>query len=751
MPLDVLVTTPSGPFGELIRLTLEADPEFRCTLLDNSGELRSTLQESTFQALIFDCSFLQPDPTQVSALLKDEFPGIALLLIPSDHRMDSTAIRSIPAAGYVSRPFDSSILQATVRAAIQKKRTPVAVDPSPEPIIRKDTSWWNAFQVGILETAATGGLIIQNGLVIASTPGISAALQQQVTASVLRFWNPDESSDLMRYVKDLVTGQEWMMYASKVEDGSVLALLFQPQTPVTKVRSQTLNMAKEISTLMVKPAVQEKTSEVRFFESPEPPKLHEILGQKLEPEAPRVIKNSFPVEWFREADLPEFNQSSEKGNPEQEANTSDQVPYTPADETEKFEQTNSGKTPVGISADEPDAEKSNKLTEEPEPVESSSAYDRLEQSPVETINSNVPISPVEIQEKPLTSTVESEKEHFPSVDLTVEPYVDNGLDSMQPIPLGRKKENLTSSVNTSTEKKLDNPADQHPPVEITQPLVRQIREEPNESIPVDKEINPEVSADSGLDQEPELSSSGDMEEKKAVAPMEEEILDRYLSYVDTAQEKVEIDSEPIPETQSQMAPLDKEQAPVNETIHTGFTEPVITPFAAEDTKEDASVESSESSVAGVSPLQASLQPPDDNLLLKMNHLEEPDHEVETETYTVAMVPRLESTILHRQLAGILNQTMSRLCLAFNWKLDNLTIRPTYMQWMVTIPVSIAPEDMVNIVKKETTQEIKKSGFVESATEEEFWASESMSAPGKDFIPSIHWQNFILRRKTHEIA
>jgi len=384
-------------------------------------------------------------------------------------------------------------------------------------------------------------------------------------------------------------------------------------------------------------------------------------------------------------------------------------------------------------------------------VESSSAYDRLEQSPVETINSNVPISPVEIQEKPLTSTVESEKEHFPSVDLTVEPYVDNGLDSMQPIPLGRKKENLTSSVNTSTEKKLDNPADQHPPVEITQPLVRQIREEPNESIPVDKEINPEVSADSGLDQEPELSSSGDMEEKKAVAPMEEEILDRYLSYVDTAQEKVEIDSEPIPETQSQMAPLDKEQAPVNETIHTGFTEPVITPFAAEDTKEDASVESSESSVAGVSPLQASLQPPDDNLLSKMNHLEEPDHEVETETYTVAMVPRLESTILHRQLAGILNQTMSRLCLAFNWKLDNLTIRPTYMQWMVTIPVSIAPEDMVNIVKKETTQEIKKSGFVESATEEEFWASESMSAPGKDFIPSIHWQNFILRRKTHEIA
>lgn len=186
MQLEVLIVTPSGPFGELIRLTLEADPEFHCAMLDNSGDLRATLQVKPCQAVIYDCSFPQPTPPQVVTTLHEEFPETAILLIPTDNRSE----KSIPADGWVTRPFDASSLADAVRNAINKRLHPEAIKLISREPQQKPASWWNAFQSGIRETTADSGLMIQNGLVIASTPNLSSALQQQVTASVFTLLEP---------------------------------------------------------------------------------------------------------------------------------------------------------------------------------------------------------------------------------------------------------------------------------------------------------------------------------------------------------------------------------------------------------------------------------------------------------------------------------------------------------------------------------------------------------------------------------
>src|SRR5512133_2439165 len=101
MQLEVLIATPSGPFGELIRLTLEADPEFHCSLLDNSGELGVTLQDGAYQAVIFDCSFLQPEPAQVVADFNEKYHTTALLLVPAENRADITPLQGLRADGLI--------------------------------------------------------------------------------------------------------------------------------------------------------------------------------------------------------------------------------------------------------------------------------------------------------------------------------------------------------------------------------------------------------------------------------------------------------------------------------------------------------------------------------------------------------------------------------------------------------------------------------------------------------------------------
>ena len=142
-----------------------------------------------------------------------------------------------------------------------------------------------------------------------------------------------------------------------------------------------------------------------------------------------------------------------------------------------------------------------------------------------------------------------------------------------------------------------------------------------------------------------------------------------------------------------------------------------------------------------------------DLFARMNQLQTATKNEETETITVAFIPWQESFILHRQIASTLNQRMNKLCQAFGWKLENLTIRPTYMQFTVTITNLFSPEDMVGIVRQQTSQALNENlpDLQLPANLEDIWAPENMMAAGKEFVPSNHWQNFINRRKTNEIA
>ncbi len=770
MPLDVLIATPSGPFGELIRLTLEVDPEFHCSILDNGGEIRSTLQNGTYQAVIFDCSFPHPEPRQVVSQIKDEFPSVALLLAPPENRQDITLLQGLQADGLISRLFDASVLPDMVKTVIQNKTiqsVPMAQsDPGP-----KSDSWWTAFQTGIQDTAASSGMIVQNGMVIACTPDTSTALQQQVTASVMRFWNPADLADLMRYVKDLVTGQEWMMYASQASDNAVLVLLFLPQTPVTKVRAQTLKLAKEISVQMSKPAVPQPRPEIQYLESSEPPRLHEILGEKTDEGTPRIIKNGFPVEWFKEADLPEFNSPDQivietSGAPDPKISETVSAMFTPISNDDLVQ-----KSTISTSDDAPTPEII------PLEMESESSSEIPLSESTSQPSSEVVLFPGQTAEVLNTDsasipTNNLDLGNIQPVDLIPNPLDDNGLDSMQAISLETKKTDEFSEKNEETtagENLSESGRDVYTEhrEEISKPQSDILEEHlPSVELPFESQST-----------EP-LESTGEVVERfepsgDAIEAVEEEIptanipgLNVQEDYLEALHEIESLIPEPGGATVEfsgfDFGQSEKvfEESPSVMPILEGATEildaksdnaEVLETPLASPAGEERLVKTDEIPV--IEAEQEMVKESVDDLYTRMNELQSSSSKEDSETYTVALIPRSESMILQRQTAGSLNQAMTRLCLAFNWKLENLTIRPTYMQWTVTIPISLSPDDMIGIVRKETTLELSKTSPDNPLIGDlqEFWASESMSATGKDFTPSIRWQNFILRRKFHEIA
>lgn len=771
MPIDVLIATPSGPFGELIRLSLEADPQFKCAIINDSIEVLSGFTHTEAAAVIFDCSFHDIDPVEIVDLIRHKSPSPTILLVPPENRPDLNVLQRAHPDGLITRPFDASVLPEQVLSAINKKNTRPLKTGNAENSAKRET-WWNTFQTGIKETAASNGMIVQNGMIIASTPGASTALQQQVNASVLRFWNPKDSADLMRYVKDLVTGQEWMMYATHAAENAVLILLFLPQTPITKVRSQTIKLARDISAGMTK--LRMPKPDDGFLETSEPPRLHEILGEEQTGILSRDIKKEFPVEWFKEADLPTSDSMAMPDLSRMEENRTSVSSELKAEEEISLSDYEQQDTNMEDSQEEEELKvfeaslakspNTESLTEEefnpddlgffvsplnlaPIPASNIHEVEETHQTPDHLENLEKPETPRAVTEPgPLVSGQQEIKypiDHlssgsnqndldlgiFEELYLHTSPDSQSELDTLQPISLDVKPPETGSAPDEVIGESFTGPD-----TAILSELEKaeKLTFEPGSLQPIEQEREP-------LFKLPEL-------------PQEE--------FPYTTENEIKVDTtntgyEPIPAI-AENEPL-LEQEPIagiqDVSLEERIPEKLFPEVGDNAPSADTTAEPQEVLMKADESQLVDATPSDSDLYSRLSQLESAEAVVQKETYTVALIPRSEADILVRQLAGSLNQTISRLSLALNWELHNLTIRPTYMQWTVTIPQTLSLEDMINIVRKETTQEIGKiePDRISSHQEEDFWAAQNMSARGKNFTPSVHWQNFILRRNSHEIA
>jgi len=74
-------------------------------------------------------------------------------------------------------------------------------------------------------------------------------------------------------------------------------------------------------------------------------------------------------------------------------------------------------------------------------------------------------------------------------------------------------------------------------------------------------------------------------------------------------------------------------------------------------------------------------------------------------YACLMIPRLPSHFLTGDLAARLSEWVPTLCVAFAWRLEYLSIRPDYMQWIVNVPPTSAPGYLMKIVRLHISEKI----------------------------------------------
>ena len=98
-----------------------------------------------------------------------------------------------------------------------------------------------------LESAAQAALITRGDNLWAYAGGLSQNAAKELAVTVTRHWDGQKGSDLLRFVRLEATKAEHMLYATRLAEDVVLALVFDAETPFSTIRTQAGQLAQSLS------------------------------------------------------------------------------------------------------------------------------------------------------------------------------------------------------------------------------------------------------------------------------------------------------------------------------------------------------------------------------------------------------------------------------------------------------------------------------------------------------------------------
>jgi REP element-mobilizing transposase RayT/CheY-like chemotaxis protein len=108
-----------------------------------------------------------------------------------------------------------------------------------------------------LESSAQAALITRGDNLWAYAGQLSQGAAKELAVAVTRHWDGQKGSDLLRFVRLEATKAEHMLYATRLADDVVLALVFDAETPFSTIRSQAGQLVTRLSTQGPEAAVEQ--------------------------------------------------------------------------------------------------------------------------------------------------------------------------------------------------------------------------------------------------------------------------------------------------------------------------------------------------------------------------------------------------------------------------------------------------------------------------------------------------------------
>jgi REP element-mobilizing transposase RayT len=75
------------------------------------------------------------------------------------------------------------------------------------------------------------------------------------------------------------------------------------------------------------------------------------------------------------------------------------------------------------------------------------------------------------------------------------------------------------------------------------------------------------------------------------------------------------------------------------------------------------------------------------------------------TYACLLIPRFDHHHLTGDSVDRLNDWVPQVCVAFGWRLEHISVRPEYLQWVVRVPPSTAPGYIMRIIRQQSSDRL----------------------------------------------
>ena len=118
------------------------------------------------------------------------------------------------------------------------------------------------------------------------------------------------------------------------------------------------------------------------------------------------------------------------------------------------------------------------------------------------------------------------------------------------------------------------------------------------------------------------------------------------------------------------------------------------------------------------------------------------------SYSCLLIPRFPDHYLAGDITEDLPRWIKEICISYGWRLGAVMIRPGYIQWVITVPLTVNPAQFMRITRQLTSQKILEDypRYKQKNLSGDFWAPGFSVAPGNHFQTEENINSFILQTR-----
>ncbi len=120
-------------------------------------------------------------------------------------------------------------------------------------------------------------------------------------------------------------------------------------------------------------------------------------------------------------------------------------------------------------------------------------------------------------------------------------------------------------------------------------------------------------------------------------------------------------------------------------------------------------------------------------------------------YACLLLPRFTHHHLTGDLSEHLRNWVPQICIAFGWRLEYISVRPEYLQWIVNVPPATSPGYLMRILRQHTSEKIfaEFPRYIKENPSGDFWAPGYLIMGGSQPPPIKLIKDFIAQTRQRQ--